>query len=57
MFQLSTLFKIQKDIGAYYEFGYFTADHGKLIRNEIKSILQQMKRFAVSLADSMMPIE
>lgn len=53
MFQLSNLVKIEKDIGMWYEHGYFNADHGEMIRAEIKNIIGKMKRFTVALTDTM----
>ena len=49
--------KISKDFGSFYEFGFLNNEHGKLIKMEIKEILKKLKKFAVSLADSMMPID
>ncbi len=49
--------KISKDFGSFYEFGFLNHEHGLLIKNEIKEILEKLKRFSVSLTDSMMPVE
>jgi hypothetical protein len=57
LFRLSTLFKIQKDIGTWYENGYFTSDHGELIREGIKDCLTKMHRFTVAIADSVQPVD
>lgn len=39
LYKLSALFKIERDIGTWYECGYLNADHGEMIREEIKNIL------------------
>ena len=49
--------KISKDFGSFYEFGFLNHEQGLLIKNEIKKILEKLKRFSVSLTDSMMPVE
>ena len=49
--------KIQSDIGTWYENGYLTSDQGEMIRNEIKNILKNMKKFAVSVVDTMLPCD
>merc|ERR1712130_501597 len=41
-FKLSTLIKIERDIGTWYEHGYLNADHGEMIRAEIKDTLDKM---------------
>lgn len=55
LYNLSNLYKIERDIGVWYEHGYLNADHGEMIRAEIKNILGKMKRFTVSLSDCMTP--
>lgn len=55
LYKLSNLYKIEKDIGTWYEHGYLNADHGEMIRAEIKNILGKMKRFVISLTDCMQP--
>lgn len=57
LFRLSTLQNIMKDIGTWYENGYLTADHGDMIREEIKNILPKISRFAINLTDAMKPRE
>jgi len=57
LYKLSALCRIQKNIGDYYEHGYFTSEHGAMIRNEIKTILKKMKRFTVALTDTMTPAD
>lgn len=54
-FKLSALFKIQQDIGTWYEHGYLTADHGEMIRAEIKNLLRQMKKYVVPMVDFIPP--
>lgn len=49
--------KISKDFGSFYEFGFLNHEQGKLIKNEIKENLKKLKRFTVSLTDSMLPID
>lgn len=53
LFHLSALTKIEKDIGTWYEHGYLNADHGEMIRAEIKSTIGKMKKFTVALTDTM----
>lgn len=55
LFRLSTLHKIQKDLASWYENDYLTPDHGEMVRDEIKAILPQFKRFAINLTDCMSP--
>ena len=43
--------RINEDIGTWYENGYLKADHGEMIRAEIKSLLGQMKKYAVPMVD------
>ena len=57
LFELSSLMKISKDFGSFYEFGFLNNEQGKLIKNEIKENLKKLKRFTVSLTDSMLPID
>lgn len=52
-FKLSNLWKIEKDIGTWYEHGYLNAEHGEMIREEIKNQLGKLKRFTASLADTL----
>lgn len=54
-FKLNALFKIQKDIGTWYESNYFTSDHGDMIREEIKVLLGQMKKYVISVVDHIPP--
>lgn len=54
---MSALCRIQKNIGDFYEHGYFTPEHGLMIRNETKVILSKMKRFTVVLTDTMTPTD
>ena len=55
MFKLNALIKIQKDIGTWYEDGYLNADHGELIRSEIKLLLASMKKYVIALVDFIPP--
>lgn len=55
LFRLSTLEKIMKDIGTWYEHGYLTVEHGDMIREEIKNILPKMVKYAINLTDAMKP--
>lgn len=55
MFRLSALHRLMKNIGDFYEYGYFTPEHGAMIKCEIKETLTKMKRFTVTLTDTMMP--
>lgn len=55
MFQLTTLHRITKDMGVWFEHGYFTPDHGDMIRDHIKLVLSKMKRFAIGITDTMRP--
>ena len=54
-FNLSTLTKIEKDLSPWLEHGYFSYDHVEMIRNEIKSILRQLKRFTAVICDTLQP--
>jgi len=55
MFKLSHLNRISDDLGTFYENGYFTADHGEMIREEICNLLPLFKRFAISITDCLKP--
>ena len=55
LFNLSALTRIERDLTPWLEHGYFTYDHVEMIRNEIKNILGQMKRFTAVLSDTMQP--
>jgi len=55
LFKLSTLMKIERDIGTWYEHGYLNAEHGEMIRAEIKDTLGKMRRFTVAMTDTMIP--
>lgn len=57
LFQMSTLHKITKDMGQWFEYGYFTPEQGDMIREHIKLVLSKMKRFAIGLTDTMRPGE
>ena len=53
LIKLSALNKIQKNLADYYENQYLTADHGDMIREEIKRILLELQPMMVSLTDTM----
>jgi len=55
LFRLSSLQRLLKNISDFYEHGYFTSEHGNMIKSEIKETLTKMKRFTVTLTDSMQP--
>jgi hypothetical protein len=55
LYKLSALYTIEKNIADWYENGYFTAEHGAMIRAEIKVILKKMKRFMMAMTDCIKP--
>lgn len=57
MFRLSALYTIEKNIADWYENGYLNAEHGAMIRDEIKVILKKMKRFMMAMTDSFKPAD
>lgn len=57
LFRLSALHRLQRNIGDFFEYGYFTPEHGAMIRSEIKVALTKMKRFTVALTDTMLPAD
>lgn len=55
LFRLSALNRLWNSLQDFYEHGYFTHEHGVMIKAEIKVTLTKMKRFTVTLTDSMLP--
>jgi len=55
LFKLSALSHINEDIGTWYEHGYLNADHGEMIRDELKKCLRELKRFAARITDLLPP--
>ena len=55
LFKLSTLHKIERDLGTWLEHAYFTYDHVEMIRSEIKETIANLARFSAVIADTLQP--
>ena len=52
---IGALYRMQKSIAHWYEHGYFTADHGEMIRASLKQKLGQFKKYAIPISEMLLP--
>ena len=57
LFKISALHRISRDFSAWLEHGYFDASHCKMVREELKRLTAEFKKYAISLTDAFQPYD